>query len=270
MGVGYYLWYPRLHQLFISVLRVASCIVIQWNNIWHYYPVIELRSLPLYIFGCGYIWSVFSKKVHKRYTVLFTCMSCRAVHIEVAFSLTSDPFINAYRRFVSIRGKVNDIRSDCGTNFIGADREIRHELDGIDNNKVRAHLMKDVCEFKFNVPSASHAGDVWERQIRSVRIVMSALLSTVGSQLDDECLHTFLCRHLSVDNLADPENCMPLSPSNLLTMKPSIVMSLPGNFTRDYIYSRKRWRRVQYLSNKFWLKWRSEYLYNIQLRKKVE
>ena len=136
--------------------------------------------------------------------------------------------------------------------------------------------MKDACEFKFNVLSASHAGGVWERQIRSVRRVMAALLSTVGSQLDDECLHTFLCeaaaiinsRPLSVDNLADPDNCMPISPSNFLTMKPSIVMSPPGNFTKDYIYSRKRWRGVQYLSNQFWLKWRSEYLQNIQLRKK--
>ena len=185
------------------------------------------------------------RKVHKRHAILFTCISCRAVHIEVAFSLTRDSFINAYRRFVSIRGKVNVLRSDCGTNFIGAECEIRHELDGIDNNKVRAHLMKDACEFKFNVPSASHDGGVWERQIRSVRRVMSALLSTVGSQLDDECLHTFLCEAagiinscpLSVDNLADPDNVMPISPSNLLTMKPSIVMSPPGNFTKDDIYS---------------------------------
>ena len=37
-------------------------------------------------------------------------MSCRAVHIEVAFSLTTDSFINAYRGFVSIRGKVNVLR----------------------------------------------------------------------------------------------------------------------------------------------------------------
>ena len=68
------------------------------------------------------------RKVHKRYAVLFTCMSYRAVHIGVAFSLITDPFINAYRRFVSIRGKVNVLRSDCGTNFIGAEREIRHDL----------------------------------------------------------------------------------------------------------------------------------------------
>ena len=52
--------------------------------------------------------------------------------------------------------------------------------------------MKDACEFKFNVPSASHAGGVWERQIRSVRRVMAALLRTVGSQLDDKCRYTFL------------------------------------------------------------------------------
>ena len=69
---------------------------------------------------------------------------------------------------------------------------------------------------------------------------MATLLSTVGSQLDDECLHTFLCeataiinsRPLSVDKLSDPYKFMPISPSNFLTMKPSIVMSPPGNLTR--------------------------------------
>ena len=172
-------------------------------------------------------------------------MSCRAVYIE------ADSFINAYRRFVSIMGKVNGLRSDCGTNFIGAEGEIRHELDDIDNNKVRAHLLNDACEFKCNVPSASHAGVVWERQIRSVISVIAALLSTVRSQLDDGCLHTLPCVAvaiinscpLSVDNLADPDNCIPIFPSNFLTMKPSIVMSPPGNFTKDDIYSRKRGRR---------------------------
>ena len=136
-------------------------------------PSDRVEESPPFTFSAVDIFGPYSvkngRKVHKRYAVLFTCMSCRAVHIEVAFSLTTDSFINAYRRFVSIRGKVNVLRSDCGTNFIGAEREIRHELDGIDNNKVRAHLMKDACDFKFNVPSASHAGGVWERQIRSVR-----------------------------------------------------------------------------------------------------
>ena len=84
------------------------------------------------------------------------------MHIEVAFPLTTNSFMNAYRKFVSIKSKVND----CGTHFIGAKREIRHEIDGIYNYKVSAHMLKDACEFKFNIPSASHAGGVWDRQIR--------------------------------------------------------------------------------------------------------
>ena len=216
------------------------------------------------------------RKTVKRYAVLFTCLSCRAVHIEVANSLTTDSFINAYRRFVCIRGKVDRLRSDCGTNFIGAERALRFELDAIDDEKVRSQLRKDSCEYIFNVPSASHAGGVWERQIKSVRRVMCSLLSTVGTQLDEECLHTFLCeaaaiinsRPLSVDNLADPVNFMPISPSNLITGKPSIVMSPPGNFTNDDLYSSRRWKRTQFVVNQFWLKYRVEILQNLQLRKK--
>ena len=63
-----------------------------------------------------------------------------------------------------------------------------------------------------NVPAASHMGGVWERQIRTVCNVLSAILERNGAQLNDQALTTFMCeteavvnsRLLSVDSINDP------------------------------------------------------------------
>ena len=54
----------------------------------------------------------------KRYGVLFTCLSIRAIHLEVAHSLDTDSFINAMRRFIALRGQPEEVRSDNGGNFV--------------------------------------------------------------------------------------------------------------------------------------------------------
>ena len=104
------------------------------------------------------------RKDVKRYGVLFTCMSSRAIHIETANTLETDSFINALRRFQAERGPIRQLRSDQGTNFIGAHRELKEALKEIDQDKVRTSLLKESCEwvdFKLNPPSASHMGGSW-------------------------------------------------------------------------------------------------------------
>ena len=53
----------------------------------------------------------------------------RAVHIEVTHTLETDSFINALRRFTSRRGTPKLIRSDNGTNLVGAEKEIREAIN---------------------------------------------------------------------------------------------------------------------------------------------
>ncbi|XP_060601271.1 uncharacterized protein LOC132754629 [Ruditapes philippinarum] len=170
------------------------------------------------------------RKDLKRYGVLFTCLTCRAIHIEIANTLDTHSFINALRRFLSVRGPIRQLRSDRGTNFVGAERELREAVSEMNNDKITNFLLKEGCDtflFKFNVPSASHMGGVWERQIRTVRNILSGLLHNFGGQLDDEALRTFACevtaivnsRPLSVENLNDPLSAEPLTPNHLLTMK---------------------------------------------------
>ena len=115
----------------------------------------------------------------KRYGVLFTCLSIRAIHLEVATDLSTDAFINALRRFLARRGQVHNIRCDNGTNFVGASKDI---TAGICGKTVHQELLKYNINWVFNPPNASHFGGVWERMVRTVRGVLEVTLGESSTQ----------------------------------------------------------------------------------------
>ena len=183
------------------------------------------------------------------------------------------------RRFISRRGLVRQLRSDQGTNFVGDRSELAQALAEMDQEKTRAKLLEEQCDwisFKMNVPAASHMGGVWERQIRSARNVLSSMLLDNGKQLDEESIRTLMCeaeavvnsRPLTVSQLADPDSLSPLTPNHLLTMKSKVILAPPGAFQPADVYSRKRRRRVTYLANEFWTRWRKEFPLGFQQRQK--
>lgn len=216
------------------------------------------------------------RKVYKRYGLIITCLSSRAVHIEMLDSLSTDYFINGLHCFIAIRGTVRQIKSDQGSNFVGARNELIEALKELDTEKLNNFLSENQCDFVFNAPSASHTGGVWERQIRTIKSVLLSTLSTASERIDDSSLRAFLyeamsivnSRPLTVDNLSDPNSLEPITPNHFLTMKSTIALPPPGKFTREDVYARKRWRQVQYLAEQFWSRWRKEYLSNIAVRQR--
>lgn len=207
------------------------------------------------------------RKQIKRYGVLFTCLSSRAVHIEVVDDLSTDSFINAYRCLEALRGPVKLLRCDRGTNFVGADNEFKRNVSNF--------LTQRYCVFEFNSPSASHTGGVWERMIRSARNVLAGVLARSPTDLTERALHTLFyevtylinSRPLSSCDLTDKE-VTPISPNLLLTMKTNLVFSPPGEFTSEATYSKKQWKRVQMLAQQFWDRWAKTYLNDLQSRQK--
>lgn len=215
----------------------------------------------------------------KRYGVIFTCLACRGIHLESNNSLETDSFIQALRRFIARRGNVRTIRSDNGTNFVGADNEFKRAFNELDREKIDTFLNDNGCdaiEWRRNPPYASHFGGVWERHIRTVRSILVDLLKTHGHSINDENLRTLLCeieavvnsRPLTVTTLSDPESLMPISPSNLLTTKTRVIAPPPGAFDAVDVYSRRRWRRIQHITNEFWSRWRKELLATLQEKSK--
>ena len=77
------------------------------------------------------------KRREKRYLCLFTCMVTRAVHLELAYGLDTDSFMNAFYRMASRRGLPNEIYSDNGTNFKGAENELKALVTQLDEDKIK-------------------------------------------------------------------------------------------------------------------------------------
>ena len=212
----------------------------------------------------------------KRYGLLFTCLYSRAIHIELLDDLTTDCFINALRCFISLRGVVKMIFCDNATNFIGANNEMKQALKQMEPEKIENFLASKQVEFKFNTPHASHQGGVYERQIRTVRDVLRSVIDLANLRLDDSSLRTLLyeasyivnSRPLSVTSLNDPLSDPPITPNALIHGKIEGVLPPPGKFVPQDIYARKRWRRVQYMAEQFWSKWKAEYLTSLQIRQK--
>lgn len=177
------------------------------------------------VFGPWYIKE--GRKELKRWGIVFTCLSSRAIHLETLNTMETSSFINALRRFINRRGKVRQLRSDQGSNFIGGRNELNAEVN---TDAVKNFLLTQECdfiEFKMNFPSSSHMGGVWERMIRTVRSSLSGLLEDHSTQLDDEGLRTLFTeaenlvnsRPLTTDNLSDPQAPEPITPNHLLTLK---------------------------------------------------
>ena len=212
------------------------------------------------------------RSMAKRYGVLFTCLVTRAIHIEVAYSLDTESFINALRRFIARRGKPEEIRSDNGGNFVKGEKELSNAIADWNQAKIHESMLQRNIKWIFNPPASSHHGGVWERCIRTVRKVLKTLVRE--QVMDDESINTLMCEVESIVNgrpltkvSDDPHDLEALTPNHLLLLNPGSSFP-PGRFSKEDNCSRRRWRQVQYLADVFWRRWIREYLPSLQPRQK--
>ena len=58
-----------------------------------------------------------------------------------------------------------------------------------------------------------------------------------------------------------------LTPNDLLLLRPNSV-GPPGIFVQTDLYSRKRWKQMEYCADIFWKRWLKEYIPDLQKRQK--
>jgi len=200
----------------------------------------------------------------KRWGCLFTCLTTRAIFLELVPSLETDDFIMALRQFVNRRGPPEVIRSDRGTNFVGAERELKEAIEGWNNAKIYQELQQKGVKWTFHPPTAAHMSGVWERLVQSAKKHLKAI---VGDRLLSEfALRTLLTEVEFIMNNRpivaasdDPADLEALTPNHFLLQR-KVAGLPPGVFVKEDHLGRKQWRKVQYLTDAFWKRWISEYL----------
>ncbi|XP_055584735.1 uncharacterized protein LOC129737599 [Uranotaenia lowii] len=204
----------------------------------------------------------------KRWVALFTCLTIRAVHLEVIYSLTTEACIMGIRRFIGRRGSPVEFHSDNGTNFQGAERLLREQI----NMGLEFTFTNTNTKWLFIPPGAPHMGGSWERMVRSIKVAIS---DAYNENLDDERLLTLLIEAESIVNCR-PLTYLPLDSAEQEALTPNHL--LLGNSTgvhqpeQHAVCDRKllsrSWDTLQKQIGSFWKRWTLEYLPTLTKRTK--
>ena len=209
--------------------------------------------------------------LRKCWVLLCTCLASRAVHLEILPSMDTPTFINAFKRFTALRGPCKLIRSDQGTNFIGA----KNEAEALDVQSASKALLNLGATWVLNPPHASHFGGCYERKIGQIRRCLDAALLYAGSHpLTYDEFSTLLQECAAIVNSTplwevsyNPNDPFPVTPYQLLTQK-SGPLEQPLQEEDVATYATRQWRRTQQLADQFWIAWRKGYLLNLVARNK--
>lgn len=208
----------------------------------------------------------------KGYVAVFVCLVTRAVHLEPVMGLTSEAFIAAFKRFVARRGQCAHMYSDNGTNFVGADRQLREAVDAWQHRNTLDFVQSKGTEWHFITPAAPFQGGLWEAAVKSMkhhlRRIMGVqkytyeMLATLLAEIE-ACLNSRPICAMSDDK--DDERA--LTPAHFLIGE-ELVLPIPVPRSEPPRNMRELWKVTEHMVQDFWKRWSADYLNTLQQRKK--
>lgn len=184
-------------------------------------------------------------------------------YLELAADLITDACILCIRNFVNTRGLPVRIRSDNGTNFVGADRELRANIAAFDQDAIKRECTGCGIEWRFNCPSNPEVGGCWKRLVRSVKRVLAVTMTESAPRV--ETLRSLLIEAANIVNFrpltylpVESDADEPLTPNHFLIGTVNSTQT-PGPVDSKAYCTRKQWSISQDLKNRFWKRWTQEY-----------
>ncbi|XP_062538483.1 uncharacterized protein LOC134206774 [Armigeres subalbatus] len=212
------------------------------------------------------------RHLEKRWGVLITCLTTRAIHLEIAHSLNADSCVMALRNFMARRGVPIRIFSDRGTNFIAACKELDSALKEMNQDHVIREIVSPHTDWEFLPPASPHMGGCWERLVRSVKVNLQKM--NPQRNPTDESLRNTL---IEIENIVNsrPLTFVPVADLDAPVLTPNHFLLGSSNGLKPAIpfedssrILRRAWRGSQAEANLFWRRWVRYYMPELTKRSK--
>ena len=218
----------------------------------------------------GPVYTRHGRGTKKNWVLLCTCFATRAVHLLPLRDMTTNSIIHALTKLVSQYPTVKNLVSDRGTNFMGADKEIRAAREVWLKEGLEDKLSDKNLTWTFGPAHCGHYGGVWERLVGMVKKMAKA---TVGSEpLHPDVFETMLVGITGIMNrrpltaataaTTNVDDELVLTPSHFIfpyfPSASSANILPPSTHHRDLL--RSSWRTTRDLIDSFWQRFRKEYI----------
>ena len=223
-------------------------------------------------FGPFTIRGVVNKRTRgKGFGVIFTCASSRAVYCDLSQDYSVDGFLQTFRRFTSIRGYPSDVWSDCGSQLVATDKELREMVRGFDQQRLIEFGAEKGINWHFSPPDAPWYNGCVEALVKSVK---KAIKVAIGDQvLSFPELQCVLFESSNIVNerpigvfSRDINDGKYLCPNNLLLGR--ATSRVPSGPFREDFSPKRRFLFIQGLVDAFWKIWIRDYFPSLLIRPK--
>ncbi|XP_055633369.1 uncharacterized protein LOC129773748 [Toxorhynchites rutilus septentrionalis] len=167
---------------------------------------------------------------------------------------------------------VRPFSSDCGTNFVGADEELKAAVANLDRDKLVTEFTTPTTSWIFNPPASPHMGGCWERLIQSIKKILVVIKPQRVTT--EEVLRSYL---IQVENIVNsrPLTHVPVDSCSSPALTPNHFLVGSSNGSKPLVPYKdcplalqRSWKASDALANRFWQRWITEYLPTITRRTK--
>ncbi|UYV83291.1 hypothetical protein LAZ67_23000423 [Cordylochernes scorpioides] len=223
-------------------------------------PATRIGSTPAFgVIGVDLAGPLTETGGKKIWVVLYTCAVYRAVHLELTKTVSTEGFLDTFRRFVARRGRPSIVYSENGLNFVGCNNLFKK----VNWNDVLCYATVQRIKWNFNPPTPAFWGGWWERLVGLMKQLIRKVLG--DKTVSYEELQTVICEVESAMNsrpltaISEESGLVPITPAKFMCDNASCLF-VPEADIVDSKFLKESHGKVQKLRETIRQRFRKEYL----------